>query len=180
MPVTTVDGSPALKVSTVSAFHSTPMLFLMRSTISPAVTGAANGEAPRSKGETAWPATAPVTESATNSRLEMCFMVSLCNLEVRFAVAGEAPRSLLSCWTYSLILGPECQCFLGRQGSGARDCARAPVLRLPHLRWWGGCGSGPHRHSLFDQVVACNHDGLARRQLTCPVELDHDHAFDLP
>ena len=52
MPVTTVDGSPALKVSTVSARHSTPMLFLMRSTISPAVTAAnglssnANGEAP--------------------------------------------------------------------------------------------------------------------------------------
>ena len=40
-PVTTVDGSPALNVSTSSAPQSTPMFFLTRSTISCAVTAAA-------------------------------------------------------------------------------------------------------------------------------------------
>jgi hypothetical protein len=39
-PVTTVDGSPALNESTVSLCHSTPMLFLMRSMMSCAVTAA--------------------------------------------------------------------------------------------------------------------------------------------
>ena len=40
MPVTTVDGSPALNVSAVSACHSTPRDVRMRSTTSCAVGGA--------------------------------------------------------------------------------------------------------------------------------------------
>src|SRR5262245_44561217 len=67
-PVTTVDGSPALKVSTVSLLHSTPMFFLMRSTISCAVTPALVRTA-AGENTNVVPA-APPTVSATNLRRE--------------------------------------------------------------------------------------------------------------
>ena len=50
-PVTIVAASPALSVSTVSVFQSTPMPFLIRSTMSPAETaGAACVERARTSG----------------------------------------------------------------------------------------------------------------------------------
>src|SRR5882762_1408715 len=44
MPVTGVAGSPSLKVSTVGSVHGTPMVCLIRSTTSPAVSGCWAGE----------------------------------------------------------------------------------------------------------------------------------------
>ena len=49
-PVTTVEGSPALIASTVSAFHSTPMFFLMRSISSCAVIGGRGRAVDRERG----------------------------------------------------------------------------------------------------------------------------------
>src|SRR5688572_302337 len=67
-PVTGVDGSPALNVSTVDAFQSTPTAFRIRSTISCAVTAAApSGAGSRTNGA----ATAPAAPRQTNSRREM-------------------------------------------------------------------------------------------------------------
>jgi hypothetical protein len=64
MPVTAADGSPALNVSTVSGFQSTPMFFLMRSTTSSAVTAPPIDRAI----ETSGAAATPVAVSATNLR----------------------------------------------------------------------------------------------------------------
>jgi hypothetical protein len=64
MPVTAVEGSPALNVSTDSDFQSTPMFFLIRSTTSCAVT------APPIERASGVAAT-PVAISATNLRREM-------------------------------------------------------------------------------------------------------------
>src|SRR5882762_10895435 len=44
MPVTGVAGSPSLKVSTVGSVHGTPMVCLIRSTTSRAVSGCWAGE----------------------------------------------------------------------------------------------------------------------------------------
>jgi len=67
IPVTAVDGSPALNVSTVSGFHSTPTFFLMRSTIACAVTAFAFGSAFIARGAAATLAAA----RDTNLRREM-------------------------------------------------------------------------------------------------------------
>src|SRR5262252_4653457 len=68
-PVTMVDGSPALNVSTSSLLQPTPMFFFTRSTISRAVTPTAARVSAWSmrKGEAA----APAAVSATKWRLEM-------------------------------------------------------------------------------------------------------------
>src|SRR5688500_3652035 len=72
-PVTTVDGSPALNVSTVSAFHGTPRLFRMRSTTSCDVGAAAPCAAGSSRnGE----ATAPTVLSLTNARRDSHFIAA--------------------------------------------------------------------------------------------------------
>ena len=57
-PVTTVDGSPVLNVSTSSLLQSTPMFFLMRSTISCAVTVRAQARSHSTKGLASAPAAA--------------------------------------------------------------------------------------------------------------------------
>ena len=93
-PVTIVDGSPALNVSTSSLPQSTPMFFFTRSTISCAVTVAPCTNAlPRMNGV----ATAPAAVSATKSRLEM-FVMSPQIVPHRHLSGGEilrAPASVL-------------------------------------------------------------------------------------
>ena len=74
-PVTTVDGSPALNVSTSSLLHSTPMFFFTRSTMSCAVSAPA-GRATASVAANGV-ATAPTAASATKSRREISGMRSL-------------------------------------------------------------------------------------------------------
>src|SRR5215203_5002924 len=83
-PVTTVDGSPALNVSTSSLLHSTPMFFLIRSTISCAVIAAAppSPSGPRRTSASSLftvsgRAMAPAAASDTNSRREMNVMSPL-------------------------------------------------------------------------------------------------------
>src|SRR5687767_11388330 len=72
-PVTTVDGLPALNVSTVSVLHGTPRLFRIRSTTSCAVGAAAPSAAGSSRnGE----ATAPAVLSLTNSRRDSHFIAA--------------------------------------------------------------------------------------------------------
>src|SRR3984885_7445705 len=67
IPVTAVEGSPALNVSTVYGFQSTPMFFLIRSTISCAVTALPIERAISPSGAVA----TPVAVSATNLRREI-------------------------------------------------------------------------------------------------------------
>ncbi len=63
IPLAMVDRLPAFTVSTESDFHATPMFFLMRSTISSAVIGAAPGILPAD-------ANGAAATRAANSRLE--------------------------------------------------------------------------------------------------------------
>src|SRR5262245_9849522 len=88
-PLTTPAGSPALNVSTVSDFHSTPTLFLMRSMISCAVTAAARRDPLRRPNGTV-PAPIAVT---TKSRLDSLVM-----------------------WFQNLALSANCNCRVGVNG----------------------------------------------------------------
>src|SRR6476469_594856 len=71
-PVTTVDGSPALNVSTSSLRHSTPMFALMRSTTSWAVTRVATSV--RLVAYMNGVTTVPAAVIATKSRLDITFI----------------------------------------------------------------------------------------------------------
>src|ERR1700722_16338243 len=91
MPVTAVEGSPALNVSTDSDFQSTPMFFLIRSTTSCAVTAPpierANGVA-----------ATPVAIRATNLRREMGCMGSCLHWPRRTAVTLLGITIILALW----------------------------------------------------------------------------------
>src|SRR5258708_532953 len=88
MPFTTVAGPPALNVSIVSVFHSTPIFFRMRSTISCAVSGA--GASAAVEWSAAGATIAPAAARSMNWRREICFIGSL--LTWRLPIENDVNR----------------------------------------------------------------------------------------
>ncbi len=143
-PVTTVEGSPALTVSTVSAFHSTPMFFLMRSIRSCAVT-----RGPPATRLTASGAAATAAASAVNSRRDRSAMSALFSgvSRLQFKPAARAMQQQSRANDSEAYIPRAARSPSGARRSTVTATSRPPSRRCPSPHRPGEAPSGCRSNS---------------------------------